>query len=267
MTLSSELRANCLLALQTSEPFAKADQVLALSAEETEIDLNVEFEEPCGVPGRPERPELVPPFQVKQRSIHTIQGRAALIHALTHIEFNAINLALDVIWRYPGFPANYYRDWLGVAAEEAKHFLLLAAHLNTLDCAYGELPAHDGLWEMAERTRHDVLARIALVPRTLEARGLDASLPIRNKLLEVGDEDGAAILDIILHDEIGHVAIGNRWYRWLCAERGLDPVMTYTQLAIDYRAPVLKPPFNFEARRAAGFNEMELTLLQGTTRH
>lgn len=262
-----ELRANCLLALQTTDPFVKADRVLALAQSEINIDVEIAFDEPPGLPGRPEWPELVPPFKVKQRSIHTVPGRAALIHALTHIEFNAINLALDVIWRYPGLPEVYYRDWLGVAAEEAKHFLLLAAHLSSLDCTYGDLPAHDGLWEMAERTRNDLLARIALVPRTLEARGLDASLPIRNKLFEAGDEEGAAILDIILHDEIGHVAIGNRWYRWLCAQRGLDPVASYASLAIEYRAPALKPPFNFEARRAAGFDEIELDLLRGGAEH
>jgi uncharacterized ferritin-like protein (DUF455 family) len=218
--------------------------------------------EPTGLPGRPEQPELVPPFQVRQRSIQTVQGRAALIHALAHIEFNAINLALDVIWRYPGLPEAFYREWLGVAAEEAKHFLLLAAHLQTLNMRYGDLPAHNGLWEMAARTKADLLARIALVPRTLEARGLDASLPIRNKLLEAGDHAGAAILDIILRDEIGHVAIGNRWYRWLCAQRGLEPVKTFASLALAYQAPVLRPPFNFEARLAAGFDPAELQALQ-----
>lgn len=213
------------------------------------------------LPGRPAQPVLVPPSQVRQRSVQTLEGRAALVHALAHIEFNAINLALDAIWRYPGLPDRFYLDWLKVAREEAHHFALLNDHLQTLGYCYGSFPAHDGLWHMAEKTRDDLLARLALVPRTLEARGLDASPLIRHKLASAGDKAGAAILDIILRDEIGHVAIGNHWYRWSCERHGLDPVSTYAEMAQRYAAPRLKGPFNLEARRAAGFSEEELTAL------
>ena len=150
-----------------------------------------------------------------QRSVATPEGLAALMHALAHIEFNAINLATDITWRFPGMPEQFYLDWTKVAREEAYHFTLLSERLVELGHAYGDFPAHDARWTMAGKTRHDLLARLALVPRTLEARGLDASPAIRNKLVSVGDKRGAEILDIILRDEIGHVAIGNRWVKWL----------------------------------------------------
>lgn len=171
------------------------------------------------------------------------------------------NLALDACWRFAGLPEAYYRDWLGVAGEEALHFTLLAEHLATLDCAYGDFDAHDGLWTMVERTAGDVTARMALVPRTLEARGLDATPPMRARLLQAGDTRAAAILDVILHDEVGHVAVGNRWYRWLCARDGLDALAHDSLLAQRHGAPRLRPPFNIEARRAAGFGDDELAAL------
>ncbi len=213
------------------------------------------------IPGRP-YVNLVPPAGLRLRSVHTREGRAILLHALAHIEFNAINLALDVVWRFPNMPETFYRQWWGVAVEESEHFQMLESHLNTLGHRYGDFPAHDGLWEMAQRTQDDVLARLALVPRTLEARGLDASPAVRHKLASGGDPKGASIIDIILRDEIGHVAIGNYWYRWLCASRGLEPVQTYAELAAQYRAPVLKGPFNIEARLAAGFEPEEIVALQ-----
>jgi len=216
------------------------------------------IEEPAGIPGRPEHPPLVAHTQVKQRSMATAEGRAALIHALAHIELNAIDLALDLCWRFAGMPDEFYRQWIVVAREEALHFELLRDHLHALGFAYGDFPAHNALWEMAEKTKHDLLARIALVPRTLEARGLDASPAIKAKLVSAGDKRAGAILDIILRDEIGHVAVGNRWYRALCSERALDPIATYAALAERYRAPRLRGPFNLEARRAAGFDEAEL---------
>lgn len=193
----------------------------------------------------------------------TVEGRAALIHALAHIELNAIDLALDLVWRFPDMPDEFYRQWLNVAQEEARHFTLLRNHLVTLGYDYGDFPAHGALWEMAEKTRHDLLARLALVPRTLEARGLDASPPIRAKLVGAGDQRAGEILDVILRDEIGHVAIGNRWYRFVCRQRDIDPVATYAELAAQYHAPRLRGPFNLEARRAAGFEEAELRALQG----
>lgn len=225
------------------------------------IDAAERIGEVPGIPGRSERPLLVHPSQLKTRAVGTREGRASLIHALTHIEANAVNLALDVIWRFDGMPERFYIDWLQVAREEALHFQLLLGHLNEIGFDYGDFPAHNGLWEMAEKTRGDLLARLALVPRTLEARGLDASPAIRNKLISVGDRKGADILDIILRDEIGHVAIGNHWYRHLCTLRGLDPVSTYAALSKAYGAKVLKGPFNLEARRAAGFDEAELAQL------
>jgi uncharacterized ferritin-like protein (DUF455 family) len=213
------------------------------------------------IPGQPDKPALVPPLQVKRRAMHTVEGRAVLIHALAHIEFNAINLALDAIWRFPDMPNDYYADWLLVAGEEALHFSLLCTHLQDQGYAYGDFPGHNSLWEMVAKTQGDVLARMALVPRTMEARGLDASPPLRAKLAQAGDLAAAHILDIILRDEIGHVAIGNRWYGWLCAQRGLEPIATYARLAAEYEAPSMRGPFNLEARRAAGFNEIELAAL------
>ena len=213
------------------------------------------------IPGRPAAPVLVVPALLPKRSMRTVEGRAALIHALAHIEFNAINLALDAIWRFDNMPDNYYTDWLTVAAEEAYHFTLLNNHLITLGFKYGDLAGHNSLWEMVDRTKNDVLARMALVPRTMEARGLDASPQLRNKFAQVGDSKMADILDIILRDEIGHVAIGNAWFNWLCAQRKLEPIATFEKLCVEYSAPKLKPPFNLEARRQAGFSEAELALL------
>ena len=242
-------------------PHQKAIAVRQMDASALIVDCNAHIQPVPGIPGRPLQPLLVPPTQLKTRAVGTLEGRAGLIHALAHIEANAINLALDVIWRFGGMPVRFYLDWLEVAREEALHFQLLAGHLKTLGYDYGEFPAHDGLWEMAEKTRSDLLARLALVPRTLEARGLDASIPIRNKLISVGDRAGADILDLILRDEIGHVAIGNHWYRHLCAAQGLEHVSTYATLAQKYGAPRLKGPFNLDARRAAGFDEAELAAL------
>lgn len=222
------------------------------------------IEAPTGLPGHPAKPELRSHLDVPKRSPFTPEGLAALLHAVTHIEFNAINLALDAIWRFDGMPHAYYLDWLKVAAEEAHHFSLLRAHLQSLGYDYGDFPAHTGLWDMTAKTSDDVLARMALVPRTLEARGLDATPAMQAKLRKVGSPGAlgaVAILDIILRDEIGHVAIGNHWYRFLCGERGLEPLATYGQLAKQYEAPALRGPFNLEARRAAGFDEAELAQL------
>jgi uncharacterized ferritin-like protein (DUF455 family) len=254
------LRERSLAVLLESDPGRKAALARALDAREG-IGADAAIPEPAGIPGRPARPELVPHTQIKQRSIKSPDGLAALMHALAHIEFNAINLAADVTWRFAGMPDAFYADWMRVCQEEAYHFTLLSERLVELGHAYGDFPAHNALWDMAEKTKHDLLARIALVPRTLEARGLDASPPIRQKLVSIGDQRGAAILDIILRDEIGHVAIGNRWYGELCARRGLDPVATYEALAAQYGAPRLRGPFNLEARRAAGFSEQELLRL------
>ncbi|HUD31756.1 MAG TPA: ferritin-like domain-containing protein [Variovorax sp.] len=218
-----------------------------------------------GVPGRPERPQRVSATAVERRSPFTTDGRAALVHAICHIEFNAVNLALDAAWRYDGLPEAFYRDWLRVADEEAMHFTMLRDHLRTLGHDYGDFPGHDGLWSMCEKTKDDVIARMALVPRTLEARGLDATPLIQAKLERAGTPDAlaaVAILDVILRDEVGHVAIGNRWYRWLCEREGIDPVAHYRVLYRLHDAPRLRAPFNLEARALAGFTDEELRDLE-----
>lgn len=250
--------------LRMPDPDAKAAHARELYAQldMATIEPDAVIEEPANLPGRPDGPRLVPPKDVPTRSPFTIEGRAALLHAIAHIEFNAINLALDAVWRFHGMPREFYRDWLQVASEEALHFGLLRGHLQAQGYDYGAFDAHDGLWLMAQRTAHDVVARMALVPRTLEARGLDATPPLQAKLARAGDSRAVEILDVILRDEVGHVAIGNRWYRWLCQRDKHDPVALYPELVRRYEAPRLRPPFNHEARRAAGFTDEELGQLR-----
>jgi len=214
------------------------------------------------IPGRPQQPKLVNPLSVKKRSMNTVEGRAIAIHALAHIEFNAINLALDAVWRFPKMPDQYYLDWIKVAGEEAKHFLMLKNHLRSLGFDYGNFPAHDSLWEMVEKTKGDILARMALVPRTMEARGLDAVPLIRARFLQAKDAEMVEILDIILKDEIGHVEIGNRWFNYLCKNKQVDAIQIFNQLCQQYKAPHLRGPFNIEARKQAGFTDVEINLLQ-----
>lgn len=260
------LRAATLAALTIDDPTAKiaATRAAAQCAATQDVcDANVELTASAGVPGRPRRPVLVTPGRVPRRGMHSAHGRAALLHAVAHIEFNAINLALDAAWRYPALPPAYYRDWLQVAVEECHHFTLLREHLLTLGHDYGDFAAHDGLWGMAEKTAADPIARMALVPRTLEARGLDVTPAMQAGFDRAGDDAAAAILAVILADEIGHVAVGNRWYRWLCARKNLDPVAHQARLERRYAAPRLKPPFNLAARRAAGFTQAELAALSG----
>jgi len=258
-----ELRRAALDALVLRDPGDKQKSVAQAAMAGLPVDSGAILVEPRGgaVPGRPERPRLVAPTAVAQRGVGTEQGRAALLHALAHIEFNAINLALDAVWRFSELPEQYYRDWIEVAVEEARHFALLSTRMAALGCRYGEFDAHDGLWEMAHKTRHDPLLRMALVPRVLEARGLDACPQVRDKLLRVGDSESAAIIDVLLREEIGHVAIGNRWFHHLCARAGRDPAQVEAQARIEHGAPALRPPFNLEARRAAGFNAEELATL------
>ncbi|MEN9983644.1 MAG: hypothetical protein RJB10_1526 [Pseudomonadota bacterium] len=220
-------------------------------------------------PGLPKKPELRDPLNVDKRSPFTPAGHAALMHAICHIEFNAVNLALDAIWRFDGMPEQYYKDWALVAKEEAYHFTLLQNHLKSIvyeikPYEYGSFAAHTGLWNMCEKTKDDIVARMALVPRTLEARGLDATPLIQAKLGKVKTPyatEAVAILDIILRDEIGHVAIGNYWYRWLCQRDGLDPLSHYVTLHNRHAAPKLRAPFNLEARLKAGFTPEEIQFL------
>ncbi|HEY9210312.1 MAG TPA: ferritin-like domain-containing protein [Methylotenera sp.] len=260
-----DLREAAINWLVNTNPVRKAEGVKCLNAAwlagQVALNSAAILSEPVDIPGHPERPMLVSPREVGKRSMRTPEGRAALIHALAHIEFNAINLALDAVWRFADMPQQYYADWLKVAAEEAYHFGLLNGYLLNMGYQYGDFNAHNSLWEMAERTQGDVLARMALVPRTMEARGLDASPPLRNKFVQIGDTDAAEILDIILRDEIGHVAIGNHWFNWLCEKRGLEPIACYEALAKQYSAPAMRKPLNIEARRKAGFTEEELSRL------
>jgi len=262
-----ELRRQALEVLQVRDPGAKARATQALSAAHADgkVALDADAALPLPVaplPGRPDLPRLVPPDQVPRRTPFTPEGRAALLHAVAHIEFNAINLALDAVWRFAGMPVQFYTDWLQVAAEESHHFLLLREHLASLGRVYGDFDAHDGLWTMTARTADDIVARMALVPRTLEARGLDATPPMQARFRKAGDLRAVEILDVILRDEIGHVAIGNHWYHALCEARGLDALALYPELVSRYDAPRLKPPFNLEARRRAGFTPEELARLQ-----
>lgn len=262
--LQTELREAALYWLVEHDVEAKVKGVHALWQQWQDGQLPLATSTPIvtdlPLPGRPDKPVLVPPQVVERRSIQSAEGRAALIHALAHIEFNAINLALDAIWRFDGMPDAFYADWLRVAKEEAYHFGLLSAHLHTLGYRYGDFVAHNTLWDMAEKTQGDVLARIALVPRIMEARGLDAVPPLQAKLLQAGDVAAAGILDIIIRDEVGHVAIGNHWFGWLCEQRQLAPLATFKALARQYKAPELRRPFNLDARRQAGFTEEEMML-------
>ncbi len=253
-------REQALVILLITDPTEKAAQTRALfeQLKLESIHPTQQLSDPGNLPGRPAKPVLLSAREVPSQSPFTTQGRASLLHAIAHIEFNAINLALDATFRFPHMPEAFYIDWLRVASEEALHFGLLHQHLQSLGFNYGDFHAHDGLWQMAHRTRHDVLARMALVPRTLEARGLDATPPLQAKFAKAGDTKAVEILETILQDEIGHVAIGNTWYRWLCNKEKLDPIDHYATLAKQHDAPKLRPPFNYSAREAAGFTQEEL---------
>jgi len=213
---------------------------------------------PIGVAGRPARPELVEPAKLKRRRLGSGGGRAALVHAVAHIEFNAINLALDAAYRFRDMPSQYYLDWLSVAADEVRHFQLLSGRLDSLGYSYGDFPAHNGLWEMAQRTADDVLKCMALVPRVLEARGLDVTPPMIEKLKSAGDDETIAILEIILYEEVRHVELGSRWFRYCCDLRGLEPELTFLELLKEYFTGTVRGPFNLPARMKAGFTEREM---------
>jgi uncharacterized ferritin-like protein (DUF455 family) len=271
LTALPELRGLALAALALADPQAKAQAAQSLHAQAATLPIAARAPVPdLPLPGRPARPELVHPARVPRRSPFKPEGLAALLHAIAHIEFNAINLALDAAWRFEGMPRDFHLDWVRVAAEEAYHFGLLVQLLADLGHAYGDFAAHDNLWTMCTRTQDDGVARMALVPRTLEARGLDATPQIQERLRAVGSPMALRAVDvlaIILRDEVGHVAIGNHWYRWLCARDGLDPVAHYAVLAQRHDAPRLHPPFNRAAREQAGFSDDELALLLAQPLH
>ncbi|MEI7036953.1 ferritin-like domain-containing protein [Fulvimonas yonginensis] len=233
----------------------------ALQAGELRPDHAAPPPVPMGPPGRPARPRLVEARQVPQRGLGTPAGRAALVHAIAHIEFNAINLAWDAVYRFRGFPEDYYRDWASCAHDEARHFAMLQDRLAELGHAYGDFDAHNGLWEMAEKTAHSDLARMALVPRVLEARGLDVTPGMIERLRGVGDVRTVAILEVILREEVAHVAAGTRWFRWCCERDGLEPRATFVGLLRDYMGGGLRGPFNHPARQEAGFDPEEMRQL------
>ena len=253
------------LALDECDPEAKAARAIAiaedLSSGALVIDADAAVPSADCVAGRPARPPLVLPREVPTRGLGTPEGRAALLHAVAHIEFNAINLALDAAWRFRGMPRDFYLDWTAVAADEARHFRLLRERLGALGFAYGDFPAHNGLWEMAEKSAGRCLARMALVPRLLEARGLDVTPGMIARFEALGDQASVEILQVILREEVGHVAIGTRWFEWCCAREGVEPGETFVALLREVARGALRGPFNLEARRAAGFDDAEMARL------
>ena len=263
-----QLRERALEVLCLCNPIEKATAAMDMHAQAAAAVIAAQGPKlPAGavLPGHPAKPELLHHTAVARRSPATHEGRIILMHAIAHIEFNAINLALDAIWRFDGMPDQYYLDWLQVAGEEGKHFMLIRDWLLAQGHDYGDFPAHQGLWTMCEKTADDITARMALVPRTMEARGLDATPQIQAKLRQVGTPDALAavdVLDVILREEVGHVLIGNHWYRFLCKRNGLEPQSHYTVLTEKYEAPRPRPPFNTQARQAAGFTEEEIAWLE-----
>jgi uncharacterized ferritin-like protein (DUF455 family) len=218
--------------------------------------------ESISAPGRPARPVLVLPGDVPKRRMSVKDRFAALIHALTHSEFNAINLAWDAVYHFRHLPQHFYSDWVKVANQEAYHFQLLRARLNELGSDYGDFPAHNGLWDMAARTAYDPMVRMALVPRVLEARGLDVTPGIIKRLRQAGDQKTAAVLEIILRDEVEHVAGGSHWFKYFCDQRGLDPEQTFRALLRQYFNEQMCGPYHYEARQQAGFTMAELKALE-----
>lgn len=252
--------------LDATSPDDKVALTAAAAVAYTRGDLRMPADapapEPIAMPGRPTRPGLVHPWELSKRGLGSTQGRAAFIHSIAHIELNAIDLAWDAIYRFRGLPADYYADWLAVAADEARHFTMLRTRLRVFGHDYGDFDAHNGLWEMAEKTAHDGLARMALVPRVLEARGLDVTPAMITKLRVLGDDVTADILATILREEIAHVASGSRWFRWHCEQVGAEPRARFRELLDEYAHGSLRGPFNHDARLAAGFELDEIAYLE-----
>ena len=255
--------ARACLAAASPEDKVAATQAAAAAfrAGKLAVDVDAPPPEPIRMPGRPPRPRLVHPRELPRRGFGSDEGRAAFVHAIAHIEFNAIDLGWDAVYRFRGMPAQYYADWVMVADDEARHFTLLRGRLQSMGDDYGDFDAHNGLWEMAEKTAHDALARMALVPRVLEARGLDVT-PGMIARLRGQDDATADILEVILEEEVAHVAAGSRWFRWCCERAGVDPGPRFRELLAEYARAVLHGPFNLDARSAAGFSEDELAALQ-----
>jgi len=263
MTTLFEAARVCLDAADVDAKVALTQQYAqAFARGELAIPADAPPPEPIRMPGRPPKPRLVHPRDLPRRGLGSVQGRAAFIHAIAHIELNAIDLAWDAAYRFRGLPHDFYADWVGVAHDESRHFVLLRDRLRELGHDYGDFDAHNGLWDMTEKTADDGLARMALVPRVLEARGLDVTPGMIVKLRELGDGATVAILDLILREEVAHVAAGSRWYRWYCTQRGIEPRARFRELLKEYAGGYLHGPFNIEARLLAGFDEDELAALE-----
>ena len=259
--LFSQLQA----ALLATDPSTKCALTQSLQQAALADELQWDMDAPCldfARAGQPDKPLLVDPKQVKPRKMATSEGYAALLHAVAHIEFNAINLALDAAYRFRGIAPEFQLDWLRVAAEEAQHFCLMRERLQAHGYDYGDFEAHNYLWDMAYKTAYDPLLRMALVPRVLEARGLDVTPAMRAKIEQKGDTETCAVLDIIYRDEVGHVKVGNEWYHHLCHQRGLDALDLFKQLIQRYDLFLFRGHLNIEARERAGFSAFELSLLQ-----
>ena len=259
--LFSQLQA----ALLATDPTTKCDLTQQLQQAALAGELHWDFDTPVldfARAGQPDKPVLVDPKQVKPRKMATPEGYAALLHAVAHIEFNAINLALDAAYRFRHIAPEFQLDWLRVAAEEAQHFCLMRERLQAHGFDYGDFEAHNHLWDMAYKTAYDPLLRMALVPRVLEARGLDVTPAMRAKIEQKGDAATCAVLDIIYRDEVGHVKVGNDWYHCLCQQRGLDALSVFKQLIQRYDLFLFRGHLNIEARERAGFSAFELSLLQ-----
>jgi uncharacterized ferritin-like protein (DUF455 family) len=218
-------------------------------------------------PGQPDLLRMVHPRDLNQRKPGTREGRAIFLHAIAHIEFNAINLALDAIYRFRNLPSDYYRDWLSVAEEETQHHHLVIERLSELGYKYGDFPVHNGLWDIARRTDSDLISRLAMVPCVFEARGLDVAPPMIKKLIAVGDPKSAEILQLILDQEVAHVAIGLRWYRYACGQQGVDPLDRFIELIGEYLPGRPQGPFNFHHRRLAGFSSEWMNRLESLRRN
>jgi uncharacterized ferritin-like protein (DUF455 family) len=244
-------------ALEACEPYAKVRATRLAARHWRQGKLAFAFPKPMPErPGRPDKPELLAPRMMPRRGRgQSLRGRIALFHALAHIEFVAIDLALDMAGRFGAeMGEGFVSDFLAVAADEAMHFVLLDRHLRTMGSHYGALPAHDGLWRAAHDTRHDVSARLAVVPMVLEARGLDVTPMTRERVLAAGDERGAKILSRILDDEIRHVAAGTRHFIAECERRQFEPRDQWKTLINRHFSGAVNPPFNDSARRSAGLS-------------
>lgn len=257
-----ELAEHGLYAPAVEDKLAVTDRAAAIAGHRGFVFEAAEPPRPAAEARFPQRPHLVDPRDLARRSLHTDAGRVAFLHAVAHIEFTAIQLAWDMAYRFRGMPEDFHYDWLHVAIEEAAHFRALCGRLRDFGADYGHLPAHRGLWELAENTEGDVLHRLALVPRFMEARGLDVTPGMIAKLEALGDTATVSILETILREEIGHVSLGSRWFRHECAARGLEPEKEYFALVRRYIRGAVRGPFNREARRAAGFSEGELARLE-----